>query len=141
MYEARERARLTPVTDDAERVRRGREIARRRKALTPSQTEAAKAMGMDRSTLKGVEDGAPTARETSFTAAEAWLDRMEVATEKTEYEETLEAAASGGDLIEFQMTGDPGMTFTVKGPVADRAELEESFLRIVERLRGGGSTP
>jgi transcriptional regulator with XRE-family HTH domain len=125
------------VTEDAaERVQRGREIARRRRAITPSQAQAAKAMGMDRATLKGVEEGAPNAREASFTLAEAWLDRMEDETAETEHEATAKAS----DLIEFQMTGDPGMTFTVKGPVADRAELEDSFLRIVERLRGGGQS-
>lgn len=95
-------------------------------------------MGMDRGTLKGVEEGAPTAREASFKLAEAWLDRMEEETSKTEHEEASEALVGNGDLVEYQMTGDPGMTFTVKGPVADRAELEESFLRIVERLRGSG---
>jgi hypothetical protein len=97
-------------------------------------------MGMDRGTLKDVEEGAATAREASFILAETWLDRMEEETSISEHEETVEAAASGADLIEFQMTGDPGMTFTVKGPVADRAEMEESFLRIVERLRGGGQS-
>lgn len=88
-------------------------------------------MGMDRGTFKKVEKG--TASLTSVRAVEAWLTAQE---EKagSDFEEAAERGLP--EVIEFVMTGDPGMTFTVKGPVSDRAELEESFLRIVERLRG-----
>jgi transcriptional regulator with XRE-family HTH domain len=117
-----------PLVDNAER---GEAIRRRRMALgIRSVSELAARTGVSRSAASAAEHGGG-ARGT-YERLEAWLSEQE--------RNGLSAPPSDGvEQIEFTVEGDFGVKVTVKGPISDRAALEDSVAKIVRSIRDTGS--
>jgi hypothetical protein len=88
--------------------------------------------GINRATLKNVEaDGG--ARGTSVSAYRAALEKLEHETGMDMPD--ADESPNEMDLVEFQVAGNFGVRVVVKGPVRDRHELEETVMRLIERLQ------
>lgn len=48
------------------------------------------------------------------------------------------ASSSEHGMVEFEVSGDFGVRVVVKGPVSDRAELEDSVLRLIRQMKRSG---
>lgn len=113
------------VVDTAER---GQAIRKRRMALgIRSVSELATRSGVSRSATTAAEHG-DGARGT-YERLEAWLAEQERA-EGSSVEPSLEQ-------IEFTVEGDFGVKVTVRGPITDRAALQESVAEIIKSIRAG----
>lgn len=107
---------------------RGQAIRRRRMALgIRSVSELAERSGVSRSATTAAEHG-DGARGT-YERLEAWLSELERA-EGSPAEQSLEQ-------IEFTVEGDFGVKVTVRGPITDRAALQESVAEIIKSIRAG----
>lgn len=116
--------------DNAER---GELIRRRRMALgIRSVSEFATLTGVSRSATGAAEHG--EGAKGTYERLEAWLaDR-----ERAEGREVTTAPPMPLEQIEFTVEGDFGVKVTVKGPIADRAALEDSVTKIIRSIREGG---
>lgn len=122
-------AELAHVTGDIERAA---EIQRRLEALGITDREFQARTGVDRKALRRAADGEHV-RGTTYTAVEAWLDKLE-----HEVGMDLPSAPSdlpGEGLVTFSVSGNFGVSVTVAGPVANMAELQASVDRIVEKMQ------
>ena len=113
-------------SDDAAKV------AERRELLGLSRAKLAALAGVDRETLAKIEAGQPT------TAAK--LSQVLAALDRREHEygmdpQAVVAEPSTVEQIEFTVEGDFGVKVTVKGPIADRTELEASVANIIRSIR------
>lgn len=84
--------------------------------------------GVSRSAATAAEHG--TGARGTYERLEAWL---------TEHEGGRHSAPDL-EQIEFTVEGDFGVKVTVKGPIADRAELEASVANIIRSIRQGDPT-
>lgn len=91
-----------------------------------SVREFEKASGVSRNAITAAEDGHGS--EGTYQRLEAWLARFDVETERDE--PRLEQ-------IEFTVEGDFGVKVTVRGPIRDRAALEDSVAKIIRSIRQG----
>lgn len=87
--------------------------------------------GINRGTIANVEAG--EARGTSAKAVAAALSGLE-------YEMGMDIPTADDrpnelDLVEFEVAGNFGVRVVVKGPVRDRAALEETVLRLIGRMQ------
>lgn len=119
---------------DEERVARGREIERRRLALGMDVAPFAKRAGINRATLKDVEAGAPSVRDTTWAIVERTLDELD-----HEWSPAVPQEPGQPSTVRFVVRGVYGAeALVVEGPVEDIAALEQSVDRIMRRLRGNG---
>lgn len=87
----------------------------------------------------GVSRGAATAAEHgegargTYERLESWLTDEERGSGPTRRDESAEL-----EQIEFTVEGDFGVKVTVKGPIADRAALEDSVAKIIRSIRNNG---
>jgi transcriptional regulator with XRE-family HTH domain len=105
---------------------RGNAIKRRREAHGIRYlSEFADRTGVSREAVTKAERG--EASEGTYQRLEAWLDAFdhEVGNDQASVEQ-----------IEFTVEGDFGVKVTVKGPITDRAELEDSVTKIIRSIRG-----
>lgn len=113
---------------------RGEAIRRRRTAHgLRSVREFAERTGLSREAVTKAERG--DASEGTYQRLEAWLDAFD-----------HEVGEDGPpppvvEQIEFVIEGDFGVKVTVKGPITDRAALEDSVTKIIRSIRGGGELP
>lgn len=115
---------VSPVTE-AE----GAQIRARRTRIGMGVKPLADRAGIDRGTLKAIEEGAP-ARDSTIGAIERALDELEEAMGLGEGYPSTEAG-----LIEFDVNVDAiGVHVVVKGPVADAAEIEASVARLIRDI-------
>lgn len=110
-------------------VERGKALRERRDRHGIKQPELARAIGLkDRTRIYFAEKGDPSAAKT-LARAERYLD---------DYELALEDPHGDDDgMLEFRIEGNFGVSIVVRGPVADHAALEESALRIMQRMNSG----
>lgn len=128
-----------PVADL--RAERGKAIRERLDALGMSRREFSQRKGVpDRSVVTKAIEGDDSVRASTYGKIEAALDRL---WSEMGMDDPDTGAAHGSGLVEFEVSGDFGVRVVVKGPVADRAELEESVLHLIRQMRanGGGDTP
>jgi len=93
--------------------------------------------GIARNTLSNVEDGA--ARRSSIRAVRAALERLE---HEMGFDlPDADDAPNDLDLVEFQVAGNFGVRVVVKGPVRDRRELEETVMRLINRMQAEPAGP
>lgn len=110
---------------DDDDVSRGRQIKRRRLAHgIKSARQFADRAGVSRNAVTAAEAG--TASEGTLERLEAWLDNFDVETGNDEPED---------DYIEFRISGNFGVSATVKGPIANRLEVEESARRLIRDMQ------
>ena len=106
---------------------RGQAIQRRRLAAgIKSLREFADATGVSRNAITAAEDGHGS--KATYERLEAWLDR---------FDEETGADEPSFEQIEFTVEGDFGVKVTVKGPIKDRAALEDSVANIIRSIREG----
>jgi transcriptional regulator with XRE-family HTH domain len=108
---------------------RGQVIQRRRLAHGfRSLREFAERTGLSRESVTKAERG--EASVGTYQRLEAWLDAFD--------HEVGEENPPTVEQITFTVAGDFGVTVTVKGPIADRLELEASVANIIRSIREGG---
>lgn len=95
-------------------------------------TELAEATGVNREAVTKAEKDDPTTSEGTYQRLEAWLDAFD---QRTGHED-----APHIEQIEFTVEGDFGVKVTVKGPITDRAALEDSVTKIIRSIRGESAT-
>lgn len=111
----------SPLVDTVER---GESIRRRRMALgIRSVREMAIRSGVSRGAATAAEHGEGSSG--TYDRLEAWLASQE---QPASQPVSLEQ-------IEFTVSGDFGVTVTVKGPISDRSALEESVAKIIRSIR------
>lgn len=111
------------VTADEER---GLRIKARREAHgIKHMTEFAERTGVSREAATKAEQG--QASEGTYQRLEAWLDAFD--------REVGEHDSPAIEQIEFTVEGDFGVKVTVKGPISDRAALEDSVTKIIRSIR------
>lgn len=122
---------LPPVTDEQES--RGAAIERRFNALGIADRKWMDLTGIDIKTVKRAIAGDPRVRPSSYLAIESELERLEgmVAGEPTAQPDD----DGTGGLVEFRLSGNFGVDVVVKGPISDRAALEESVTRLIREMR------
>lgn len=116
--------------NDERRTSRGQDIAERITKLGMSQRAFADKTKIDRTTVGRAIDGDPSVRGRT-------LDRIEAAIRELEVEMGFGApdADGAGDRLEYSIAADAiGLNITVRGPISDREELEQSVLRIVREM-------
>lgn len=91
-----------------------------------SVREFAERSGVSREAVTAAEHG--TASGGTYDRLEAWLDRAE--------RENV-ARNTGGDQVEFRLSGSFGVDVVVRGPVTDMAELESTVTRLIREMRSG----
>lgn len=117
----------------------GKEIRRRRRRLFgPGGTELTQAQladeaGVNRDTIGAIETGKGFTQRT-LTAIETALERLE-AEAGLDIPAASEDDGEGVSVWEFEVKGVGDATVVVRGPVHDAAELEESVIRILRRMR------
>lgn len=118
-----------PPVDKAERGAAIRE--RRMKLGIRSVREFAIRTGVARGSVSGAEHGDESTSVGTFERLEAWLSEQE--------RRGGAVAGPGADApieqIEFTVEGDFGVKVTVKGPITDRAALEDSVAKIIRSIR------
>jgi transcriptional regulator with XRE-family HTH domain len=108
----------------------GREIERRRKALGMDVAPFAREAGVSRTTLAAIEAGTVDPRDKSLAKILRALDQLEDEGGVAPRSEAIET-------IEFTVEGDFGVKVTVRGPIRDRGELEQSVANIIRSIREG----
>ena len=115
----------------SELAREGRELRQRRESLEMSLRQFSEHTGLNRATVASVEAG--DARRVSRDAVRAALAKLEH--EMGMDLPSAEEAPNDLDLVEFQVAGNFGVRVIVKGPLRDRAALEESVLRLISGMQ------
>ncbi len=125
-------ARMGLVTEDSsEDMQRGARIRSRRLGLgIKSIRQFSELTKVDRQAVSSAEAG--TASVGTYERLEAWLDGKE---EETGHDEIEPSVTESGGLVEFEVKGDFGISIIVRGPREDRADLEQSVLRIIRDMR------
>jgi transcriptional regulator with XRE-family HTH domain len=104
-------------------------IRDRRERLGMTIKDLAEEAQVDRGRLSALEAGASSPRPSTIGAVLRALERLE-------REMGLAGtSADDYDTVEFEVAGNFGVRVVVKGPVRDRAELEESVLRLISRMQ------
>lgn len=119
--------RLRSVTSEV-----GDEVRGRRERLGLTIKALAERAGVDRGRLSALEKGDSRPRASTLGAVLHALDELE-----RELGKDNGAGSDDLDVVEFQVAGNFGVRVIVKGPVRDRAELEESVLRLIARMQAG----
>lgn len=117
---------------------RGEAIKRRMVALGMTPSSLSKAARIDRGTVTRAIADVATVRDTTYTQLEITLEGIEE--EVGQHGPDLSAVAPfrQGDVVELQATigdGADAVRFVVKGPIADREELEAMISRLVRGTR------
>lgn len=110
------------------------EFAARRDRLNMNQDEIAAEAGVNRDTVSAVEHGrgsAPSRRkiDEALTRLEAESGKGPIAAD-----EPPAPAPEELHLIEYEVTGNFGVRFVVKGRIEDAREMEESIARLVRNV-------
>jgi transcriptional regulator with XRE-family HTH domain len=90
----------------------------------------AREAGVSRTTLAAIEAGTVDPRDKSLAKILRALDQLEDEGGVAPRSEAIET-------IEFTVEGDFGVKVTVKGPIRDRGELEQSVANIIRSIREG----
>lgn len=93
-----------------------------------SVSELALRSGVSRSATSAAEHG--EGAKGTYERLEAWLSDQE--------QGDAPASATGLEQIEFTVEGDFGVKVTVRGPINDRAALQESVAEIIRSIRAEG---
>ena len=124
---------LSDMSNEGSRVRE------RRERLGVDKKSLAEQAGVNRNTLAAIESGESFNRTS--------LAKIERVLAELEHEAGLDAPAAvsessgGGDLIEFDITGDFGVHLVVKGPVHDAEVLKRQVVDIIREIRKQDDTP
>lgn len=92
--------------------------------------ELAERAQVDRGRLSALESGTSAPRPSTIGAIVRTLDDLE-----REMGVVDDDVSNEDDLVTFEVAGNFGVKVIVKGPVRDRAELEESVLRLISRMQ------
>jgi hypothetical protein len=115
---------------------RGSAIGRRFEALGISDRDWHATTGIDRKTLRrAIANGS---NASTYTAIEAWLDKLEARNAGAPVAIPAQAKSSE-DLIEFDISGDFGVHVVVKGPVRDADVLRRQAAELIREIRGQGN--
>lgn len=108
------------------------DIRSRRERLGMTIKELAERAQVDRGRLSALENGISTPRPSTVGAIIRTLDELE-----REMGLTGDDDDNNGDddLVTFEVAGNFGVKVIVKGPVRDRAELEDSVMRLISRMQ------
>lgn len=110
----------------------GARLRARRERIGWDVKRLAAEAGVHRTTLAALESGEGF-RGTTRAKVEKALDEAEEAMGITDAPPAAEPASS--DLIEFEITGDPGMRIVVRGPIADHETLVGDVARLIREIR------
>ena len=89
---------------------------------------------ISREAISAAEAG--IASEATYQRLDAFLDFYEEHTSSERLEQQAELDQDA-DLVTFELSGNFGVTATVKGPVSDLAELEGAVVRLLREMRSG----
>lgn len=131
MQEQADAAQSAGVTEHA----RGARIQARLDGLKMSDRQFHDYSGIDRKTLRRAVAGDVSVRPNTYRTIENWLDRLETRAKGFEGLPDEAAAEEQPRLVTYRIKGDFGVEVVVEGPVADRAELEASAMRLMRELR------
>lgn len=112
-------------------VMSGPEVKRRRKRIGMSIEELAAEAQVSRDTLSDYEGEVRKPHPNTSRKVRAAL-------EKIEHETGMDAPGWGGDIIEFEVSGDFGVRVVVRGPIRDAEELQRSAAALVREIRASG---
>lgn len=136
----RDTADLADVGEEGES--RGAAIKRRFDTLGISGREWQTETGIDRKTLARAMDDNPVVRDTTYTAIETALDRIERHNAGMPAGAVVETDPAN-DLVTVRLEGNFGVKAVVEGPVRDLDALEELVAHLVREMKGdiGGNRP
>lgn len=118
--------------NDEQRATRGQSIKQRLDRIGMSQRAFAAKGDIDRTTLSHAIEDDPSVSERSYKRIEAKLDELET---EMGYAGAPQSPDGAGDQLEYSIAADAiGLNITVRGPISDREELEQSVLRIVREM-------
>lgn len=110
-----------------------------RQKIGVSKAELARVADIDPGTVRKILEGKPghVSKERAVDQALARLaaeSGIEDAAESVTLGEGQTVGHVKNGLIEFEVGGNFGVSVVVRGPVADRAELEKSVLRLIQGM-------
>lgn len=130
---ATDRAYFRSVTD--ERTDRARRLINRMDALRISARQFEERTQISRRTLQRAIDAEPSVKASTYDHIESWLDRLE--RQAKGFEGIPGAGEEPEDaerFVEIEVRSVEGLRVVVRGPVADRAEVEKSAIRLMREL-------
>lgn len=104
----------------------GDEVRARRQHLGMTIKDLATEAGLSRDTLSDLESGS-SHRTLTLTKVQRTLDSLEG--------ESGASAPRSDGLIEFSLSAAPDIRVSLRGPVSDMEELENSIYRLVRKIR------
>lgn len=120
---------------DVSNEERGKRIQERFEALDMADREWYRQTGIDRKTLNKAIAAAEGVRDSTYDAIEVALGRLE----KRKAGFASGASEVEGGYVEFVVEGNFGVRATVKGPVANIAELREAAAQMVRDIKDDDS--
>lgn len=123
--------------DDVAAIRT--QVRERRERLGMNVTDLAREAGISRDTLGDFEAGTKGFHAATLGKVMRALDAAELEAFGASGQD-VPAPTPGGatyETIEFVVEGDFGVKVTVKGPIRDRGELEQSVANIIRSIREG----
>ena len=111
----------------------GPEVKRRRKRIGMSIEELAAEAQVSRDTLSDYEGEVRKPHPSTSRKVREALERIE-------HETGMDAPGTGGDIIEFEVSGDFGVRVVVRGPIRDAEELQRSAAALVREIRASGGS-
>lgn len=106
------------------------EIRSRRQRLGMTIKDLAERAHVDRGGLSALESGKQSPRVSTVGTILRTLDELE-----REFGIVEDDEPDDSGLVVFEIAGNFGVKVLVKGPVRDRAELEESVMRLISRMQ------
>lgn len=107
---------------------RGAAIQARLDLLGISDREFQRETGINRKTLGRAIANEQSVKDSTYTAIEAELARLEQRV----------AGAPAGELVTFRLSGNFGVEVTVQGPVSDMEALEAAVERLIRKMGDEG---
>lgn len=109
----------------------GPDVRRRRKRIGMSIEELAAEAQVSRDTLSDYEGEIRKPQPDTRRKVREALERIE-------HETGMDDPGRGGDIIEFEVSGDFGVRVVVRGPIRDAEELQRSVGALVREIRASG---
>lgn len=136
-FSNKRRAEWLPMSGDQGGEPAGRALKVRLDLLGASINELADHIGVSREWVGKVLAGKAAGSDKLIAQLTRALDELEAEHGRGPLVE--KSSGNPEDVVEFEVKGDFGVSIVVRGPVADRAELEQSVTRLIREMRSGES--